>query len=85
MQKIKASPVLLIIGIFLLLGSLLFNSLNTLTLKDLALKAGNKISKKSNRSIAMLKLLQEHGLEKERVGLYNLYNSEKIGIYLFRQ
>jgi len=83
MQKIKASPVLLIIGFSLLLCSLLFNILNTHALGDLAIEAGDKISAKSARSRQALEQIKVSGPVTENASFYDLYDREKIGIYYF--
>ncbi|MES2680722.1 MAG: HAMP domain-containing sensor histidine kinase [Bacteroidota bacterium] len=83
MQKIKASPVLLIIGISLLLCSLLFNSLNTHHLGDLAIEAGNKISARLALSQQALEQIKISGPVTENTSFYDLYDREKIGIYYF--
>lgn len=83
MQKIKASAVFFITGVLMVLCALIFNSLNTHTLSDVASHASNAIKRKSDLQNTALASLNDGQIDKSRATFLKLYSKEKIGIYYF--
>ncbi len=84
MRNTKASRVLLLAGICLLLSSFIFNNFNTYDLAELAKKAGQNISAKLSLGRSALALLQNPAQLTGNKTLYDLYDSEKTGVYYYR-
>ncbi len=84
MQKIKTYRIVFLIAVSFLIGSVVFNSLNTLSVADIASIASVKVSKKVEKSVEVLTSIKNNGTEKNRIKLLDIYKNEKIGVYLFR-
>lgn len=83
MHRVGSYRVLVLLGIFLVLGALFFNTLFTRSLSDIAGIAGGRISEKAERCEKGLGLLEKGGAgSQER--LLRLFDKHQVGIYLFR-
>jgi two-component system, NtrC family, nitrogen regulation sensor histidine kinase NtrY len=85
MQKGKIYLILLALGIFLMLASSLFNKIYTYSLGDLAIKSGGNFLKKSLACKQALKQLSAINLVEKNLELNKLFDTEKIGVYLFNR
>src|SRR5262249_12740095 len=83
MQKLRLYWVLLALGVFFLLGSLLLNGFYTYSLSGIADRAGQTISEKAGRSEKALQRLMDSHSDIRHEALFRLFDRQKIGIYLF--
>ena len=85
MQKKHLSFWFFSLGILIILGSFFINYQFTLSPKELVAKTEDCISKKAIKTQKSLQLIKEIYTIEERETLINLYEKEKIGIYIFQK
>lgn len=85
MQKVRLYRVLLLSGVFLMLGALLLNSVYQQPLAGVAAEISDKFSEKAARCDKALEQLasQAPGIRQE--SFFRLYDRHQIGIYLFKK
>ena len=85
MHKKRLSFWFFSLGILIILSSFFINYQYTLSQKELVTKTEDCISKKVIKTQKSLQLIKEIFTTEERESLINLYEKEKIGIYIFQK
>lgn len=85
MQKKRFDSWFFVISILLILSAFAINSQFTLSQNELVQKTENCINEKIKKTKKSLKLAKEIFTSKNKETLFNLYEKEKIGIYIFQK
>jgi two-component system, NtrC family, nitrogen regulation sensor histidine kinase NtrY len=84
MRQNKVTFLLVLSGIFLMVAALVFEAGNTYTLDEIANRAGGNITAKLERCKEITANVRTDGGRYLQNNSISIYNSEKIGIYLFK-
>lgn len=84
MFKVKTNGLLIIFFTLLVVASLVINNFFSVTTSKLAHLAGKKLEVKLQQCSAGAQLLVNSGLSGDVTGLYNYFDEDKIGLYLYK-